>query len=243
MAFPGITYDMWCDFEGLTDASTVTVGELIASTHGAAGTWTVTGTSSTGRNNKEDPHTVTDDAGVRGMGHDPTTSNHYIEWALPSSDGTVSIGFWLKTSVYGAFASGPTVFKVFNSGFGALVRIQDERNAGSDARQIRMVEGGSGITVADETWYWVTAQFTSSGTVKLRVYNTSLSQVGSEQSYTDATASTVTSVHMGNSGVGVAPTGGVLVGFDDFIIDYTNSVFPLLPATGGQTVTWVGYIG
>lgn len=230
-AYPDVTYDMWIDFESLIDATTVTPTTLANSTRGAAGTWTVSGTLNKGATNREDPHTVTTtDPGIIGMSNDPTTTGSYADWALPASKTTVSIGLWFKTASYAAFAGGPTVVKIYNAGTGSLVRLTDEKNAGDNSRYLRLVEGGSGVTVADDTWYWVTMKYTKNSTVSLGVYTTSLGLVGSA-TYTDAINVNVDAFRLGNDGSSVAPAGGETVGFDDFIVDYTSAVYPLLPGT------------
>jgi hypothetical protein len=81
-------------------------------------------------------------------------------------------------------------------------------------------------TVADDTTYWITGLFTRNGATKIRIYDmVAHTQIGSEYS---ATAADVALLSTYIGAYNEADQAGVYSYFDNFVLDYTNHVYPLL---------------
>ena len=243
--FPGITYDMWIDFEQCAVAAKPTASCLASSTHGTAGTWSTSsdagGNSLTIQSAAQD--TVSGAPGSRGLQYN--TSNiivSYDTWAPPSAKTQMSVGFWMKTSTqptsgYG-YAEGPHFFGFASDAQGDLWRLSDERDGATNNRQIRISPGsgsGKAVTVADGTMYWVTFKMVKNGLVQLSVYDTKLNLVGTA-SLSDTDNTNIDYIWLGND-LTQNPALAYTELLDDLIVDYTNAKFPLLPATSNATVT------
>jgi Concanavalin A-like lectin/glucanases superfamily/Bacterial Ig-like domain (group 2) len=234
--FPYIPYDMYIDFEHDSVGAAMNATELAASTHGVAGAWSVLdpGNLLTTQSAAQEPSNVlTGDTGNRGIAYDLAnggTGN--IQWGLPASQSTLSFGLWYKTGQPGPWIEGPHFVTLYNWGTGNLLRLSDERSSGNNARQIRVSPLDSAVPVTDNTWYWLTMKWTQQGVGTFNVYDTFFNLIGSVN-FTDAFNSPVQAILLGNTS-NTAGQPGITTYYDDFIIDYTNANFPLLPRIPDQ---------
>jgi WD40 repeat protein len=97
---------------------------------------------------------------------------------------------------------------------------------GSSHLMIFTAEQGqsANIDVSPDTWYWVTAAYGTTHT--LRVYDANGNQVGVERTRTGS-AQASTQATLGNL-IGDEGGGGPF-DFDDWIMDWTDATFPLGP--------------
>jgi hypothetical protein len=231
--FPGITYDMWIDFEGCTSGAAPTVACLASSTHGTAGTWNVSniGTLITIQTAGQAPK-PTGDTGTLGMAYNLANGGaKYLRWTLPSAQTSFSFGLWYKTGDPAAWVEGPHFIGLYNNAYGDMERLSDERNSGTNNRQIRVSPTEAAITVADNTWYWCTMKWVEGGTSYFNVYDASLNLVGTA-TFTATSGFPTQWIYLGN-GSATAGESGETTYFDDFIVDYTNANFPLVPTKSG----------
>jgi hypothetical protein len=229
--FPGITYDMWIDFEHDTLGALVTAGELANSTHGAAGSWNTsqTGSHLTVVAAGEDPaHAITGDTGTRGLAYNLASSGQgWIQWNLPSDKHSLSFGLWYKTYQAPAWDEGPHFITLYNNAYGPMERFSDERSGVNNARQVRISPLDQAIPISDNTWYWFTMKWVQNGSGIARVYDTNLNLVGTV-TFTDSINFPAQAILLGSSDAGPSRPGQAVY-FDDLIIDYTNAAFPVLP--------------
>ena len=98
--FPGIPYDAWVDFEGLTPGSAPTVAGLANSTHGAAGTWAIANSSNSLSAITAGQDTLAGAPGTKGLQYNSTTGDppDRVQWSFPSTHTQVSVGMYYCTS-------------------------------------------------------------------------------------------------------------------------------------------------
>jgi hypothetical protein len=232
-SFPWITYSLWVDFEQDTLGKAMKASELAHSTHGTAGTWNTDNQSTllTTQTAGQAPDRAFGDTGNRGMALDLTSGSvGYIQWNLPVDKSALSFGLWYKTGRPASWVEGPHFITLFNSVFGPLERLSDERSSSTNARQIRVSPLDIAVTgIADNTWYWCTVKWVEKGTGSFSVYDTSLNLVGTVR-FTDQTGFPVQSILLGNSQQTTGASGTTAY-FDDLIVDYAHATFPLLPKT------------
>ena len=234
-------YDLWVDFEQDTIGGAMTARELAASSHGAKGTWVTSqqaGLLTTRADAQCPAHTVTGDAGTRGMQYSSSTGAiGMIVYNLPAEKNAVSIGLWYKTGASYPWGEGPHFMSFFNPTDGPTMRLSDERDSLDNERQIRVSPENSGKTtgrvtgISDNAWYWVTMKFVKGSTGSLSVYDSSLNLVGTT-TYVDGTNAAVTAIELGNS-KRTYPPNNYTVDFDDFEINTTDAAFPLMPPQVG----------
>jgi len=229
--FPWITYDMWVDFEQCTTGSAPTTACLASSTHGTAGSWNVSSMNGllTIQTAGQGPAAATGDTGVRGMAYNVANgAEGYIQWAPPSAQRSLSFGLWYKTGNPGPWVEGPHFVGLYNNAYGDMERLSDERNGGTNVRQIRVSPTDSAVTgISDNTWYWCTVKWVEGGTSYFSVYDSSLNLVGTT-TFTATNGFPAQLIYLGNSAATLAQSGETDY-YDDLIVDYTNANFPLLP--------------
>jgi hypothetical protein len=108
-----------------------------------------------------------------------------------------------------------------------MAKLADQNDGGTGVREIAVSPQDAAVPVADNTWYWCTLKFVEGGVGSFSVYDTSLNLVGTT-TFTDTSDVPIQSIQIGN-GAGITQTSGESVYLDDFIVDYTNANFPLLP--------------
>jgi len=228
--FPGITYDMWVDFEQCTSGSAPTTTCLANSTHGTAGTWDVSSMASliTIQTAAQAPK-PTGDIGTLGMAYNLANgAEGYLRWTPPSNLSSLSFGLWYKTGQPGTFVEGPHFITLNNVAYGTMERLSDERSSKDNSRQIRVSPLDVAVTgLADNTWYWCTMKWIQNGAGSFSVYDASLNLVGTVN-FTDATNVPAQQILLGNSSATAAEAGETTY-FDDLVVDYTNANFPLVP--------------
>ena len=231
-AYPWIPYDMWIDFEQGTIGAEVNAAQLVASTHGVPGVWSLVDPNDllSIRTAAEDTgHAVTGDAGTRGMATNLNSgASGYIEWDPPAQQSSFSIGLWYKTGEAVPWSSGPFFVLFYNNSFGPMIRLSDEKSPYTNVRQIQVSPLNQAVAgVADDTWYWITMKWTQNSQGTMSVYDTSLNLVGTV-TFTDTFNVPVQAIRLGNPS-GSVPEPGAVSYIDDFIVDYTHGNFPLLP--------------
>lgn len=175
------------------------------------------------------PDSAYGDTGTLGQSYNLANGGvGYTEHNLASAQTKVSLGMWYKTG--GGFAAnqeGPHFLTLFNFGFGNMMRLSDERDGGTNQRQIRVSPSVQAVAVADNTWYWIAWSWQQNSTGTLNVYDTSFNLVGTT-TYTDSTNVTVQGILMGNTS-GTTGIAGQTTYFDNLLVNYTTAPFPLLP--------------
>lgn len=231
-SFPWIQYDTWVNFEQCTAGAAPTAACLASSTHGTAGSWSVSSMNNlvTVQTAAEDPSNALDgDTGKVGLAYNVANgATGYIQWNLPASETALSLGMWYKTGQPAAWTEGPHFITLYNYSFGTMLRLSDERSSANNARQIRVSPLDNAVAgIADNTWYWVTMKWIQSGAGTFSVYDTAFNLVGTVN-FTDPFGVSVQSLQIGNSS-GTPPETGSANYMDDLIVDFTYPNFPLLP--------------
>lgn len=228
VSWPSFTYDLWQDFESCTSGAKPDATCLAASDHAATGSWDVYDDSNWTLVNASGEFTPSGDSGTRGLAVELGGTNpSAVTYILGTDQATVSLGFWYKTGNYASNSGGPVFLNLYSGTIGDAIGLLDERNTGSNARQIREQNASGGaavVAVADDTWYWVTLKWASGTTGSLAVYNTSGTQVGTTQTWTCTTAD-INRFRLGNKDA--FTRAGVSVYIDDFVLDWTDATFPL----------------
>src|SRR5580704_11883182 len=240
-SFPGITYDDWIDFEGVAIGGGPTATTLASSTHGTAGTWTVTNTKGSLSAIAASQDTIAGSPGTRGIQYSSTTGDpqDYMQFALPATKNQVSLGMYYCTSNQSSsvfnFEEGPHFLGFSSNSYGDLWRLVDERNAVDNSRSIRISPTGPTnsvkINVTDNTCYWLAFRYVKSGTVDFSIYDTNLNLI-QHVSTPETFGQTVDNLFLGNDLANGDSQTFYTFKFDDLIVDYTNANFPLLPTTG-----------
>jgi hypothetical protein len=159
------------------------------------------------------------DTGTRGLAYD-ATGGAIARLLYTSDHGTTSFGFWFKTGVHS------TWYNAFILNIESTVVITYGCGASCPNGYIYIYGGtGTAVSVADNTWYWVTVKFVKNGASLMRVYDTTGSQVGNEMSI-DTPDSVWTKAYFG---IGDNLNDTSTLYFDDIMMDWTNAVFPLGP--------------
>lgn len=247
------TANVLTDFENGSNGDAMSTTTITSSTHHETtwGTWSMTDASSVlSVNTSGEQTTLTsitvngttyNDAGsTRGMAYS-LVGGHvaWVEFTPTTAQSSMSVGMWYKTTAPASFTSGPTFLRLNNVGFGSVGKLVDRKNSGSNVREIALIAVTTvTIPVSDNTWYWVTVKYIkNSSSCQFALYNTSGVQVGTTQTFT-CTNSTITSVMVGSQTAATAAAQTAY--YDDLVLDWTNSVFPLgIPSsdTTAPTVT------
>src|SRR5579872_5292375 len=239
-SFPGIPYDAWVDFEGLTPGSAPTVAGLANSTHGTAGTWAVVNSRNSLSAITAGQDTMAGAPGNKGLQYNSTSGDptDRVQWSMPSTHTQVSVGMYYCTSNESAsvfaFTEGPHFLGFDNNSFGDTWRLSDERNSVDNSREIRISPTGPAnsvmIHVSDSTCYWLTMRVIKGANVDFSVYDTSLNLI-QHVSTPETFGQNIDAIWLGsNLSNGLSNT---FYNFhmDDLVVDYTNATFPLLPST------------
>lgn len=222
MAWPDFTYDLYEDFEDALGAS-----------------W-----SETDADNNLNPADATAKYnGAQGMSvnYRGDTAGANISNILYNSGGertAASIGFWFRGPSIGSNAdvviAGVSIATDTNN-----VRIYYTRVTGPVYRlRLRGTGFSANVkTVQPNTWYWVTLNYVKNDTCTLRVYGTDTVEIDAATSVT-CTANNNVCNYFAFGARGGATDEDIENWFDDIVIDWTDSTFPLLgwetAAGGGQ---------
>jgi len=172
--------------------------------------------------------------GTQGLQYSSSTdSAGYLTYALPQSKSTVSVGMAYKTGASYPWAEGPHFLVSGSWSYGDMNRASDERNSDDNVREIRVSPAdntnvAARVSVADNTWYWVTMKFTAGSPTVMNVYDSSLILVGSAA---DAAGNpkNIDYINIGNDQAGEAHN--YVNCMDHFMVDDQTAVFPLMPGT------------
>jgi hypothetical protein len=250
------------DFEGLTNTVAPTVAALTSSIHGPAGgatlsgpaTWVVhnPGASITGSTSGQLHNLLTNQqigatsytgSGSLGFQYATGTAGDYIQWSLPQSVNTVSVGYWIKTdipqneSVSNAYSLGQLL-----QGASDAVNPQIHDLSGSALTiglECRFAGSAVNIPIATNTVYWLTMQgVTNAGACtpgtncaldSLSIYDTTGAQVGSTATCSSESGNNpFVSVQIGISG-GESQSAGHNIWIDDVEVNFISGTFPLGP--------------
>lgn len=153
-------------------------------------------------------------------------SASYITFYLPSTQASISMGFWFYTPAQQNF-NAFTFCRLFDTdGTATSILYGDPGADGGGATNIKFGSNTSLIAVSAGTWYWVTMQMVRNGTSSLSVYtdDTGATQVGATKTITSANFDWQY-IRWGAVGAyGVATTAY----FDNLLIDWTDATFPLV---------------
>jgi hypothetical protein len=241
-----ITSDVLINFESGSNGNAVTTTNLTAGTHGTGGTWSLdpaTSAACTISTSAENifPGTVT----AGGTGYTDSTSTRgfkftgHIEWGyaeyyFTSTHNSVSVGFYFFGGIPVADTTPYNIFNIGAPGQEACAPQWNDNTFGLET----WTGGSETISVASNTWYWITIKYVRNGTGLLNIYNASTwSLVGSvSHSLLDYPASVV-QIGQVHSEIGDS---GSYYYIDDVIIDWTTAVFPLLPDQLSPTGKFTG---
>lgn len=239
-----LTVDVWQDFDFVTLNTT----NLDADDHYApTGAWTISNaaslltTSTSGEQLlKGTINTLSDSGGTRGIAYDCNVSANpgYVDFAIPATQHVVSFGFWIQfpAAFVGTFTEHdvyvmPTTLGTRNY----YVKLTDA-NQGS-IKLFNQIDGYSAaINLSAATWYWVTGLYDDANAatgMKVSVYDTSGVIVGAEKTRTTAADLGVIDAQIGSL-IGASGGTTLFAGnlyWDDYLLDYTNHVYPLGPGT------------
>lgn len=213
---------LWQTFE----FATVTVGNLAANDNNASAVWTIVGTtpttSATGERATISTVNSTADTGTLGLAVDNNTGGS-LKLDLLTYPTTQSVGFWVKTApTNGTYNPIYSLGETGGEG-SSICYVRCTNTAGTLSFTLTGSTTSAGVTVSSGTFYWLTLKIVKTGTCLLRVYDTTGSLVGSEQS---VTGNTFNSFYHGIGG------GGTSIGttyYDDLVIDYATAAFPFGP--------------
>jgi hypothetical protein len=249
------------DFEGLSNTVAPTVAQLTSSIHGPAGgtslpgfaSWTVhnPGASLTGATAGQLHNLVTNQqvgatsytgSGSLGFQYATGTAGDYIQWSLPLSVNTVSVGYWIETDIP-QNESNTHAYSLGQLTQGASDAVNPQIQASGSALDIalecRFGPSGSTIPIATSTVYWLTMQGktnpgactpgTNCALDSLSLYNTSGVQVGSTITCSSESGNNpFASIEIGISG-GESESAGHNIWTDDVEVNYISGTFPLGP--------------
>ncbi len=221
-AASGITADFWQDFE----FTTMNTGNLDAHDHNAGGTWSITDTATQLATGTGAQHTMlstvngTTDTGARGLVYTANNASAaFLQYQYSSAPNAnaVSFGMWILVPSSGSDCN--SKFCTFYN----VVAIRARKNGATYT--IGWDDNSGEITITADNWYWVTTSIQKSATCKLRVYNASGVQVGSETTFAgranDMTHLMIANLDGGNF--------GVTLNIDNVVFDQTSHVYPLGP--------------
>lgn len=178
------------------------------------------------------PASMIGTSGTKGLQYSSSNGTvGYLSYALPASKASVSIGMAYKTGPSYPWAEGPHFLGFGSYSWGDLAIASDERNSNDNTREIRIsraenTDTGARITVADNTWYWVTMRWVAGQPAVMRVYDSSLLLVGSA-TWNVANNQSVDYVFIGND---QAESGEAFTTcLDNFMEADTPATYPLLP--------------
>jgi len=163
-----------------------------------------------------------------------------VYYGSQTLDSPFSLGFWYWSGTFAAWSGVYEVIRFLYASSGyqrSLVAGASNNNSTPNQIATYNDDGSARVVLSANTWYWVTMQWNKGSTCKCRVYNTSHAQVGSEFTWT-ALNETVQSIAIGNCGGASAASWATSVYFDDWVIDKTNALYPILgwDVAGGGSV-------
>lgn len=225
----GITVDLWQTFEGTTpDTNSLSANDgtslglwLTNDTAGlitfvqddkSLGGLLVNGTTDTGHTNAM--QRTSGSASAASVAFDLQTANSKPAW---------SIRYWWKYQ--GTFGANRRLNKVFGTASGAFPRLDITYN--TKYVQFSGLVNSNASALASNTWYLITAKYTSNGTCYARAYDTNLVQVGQEITDTGHN-SNPRYLHVPSDAVETTES-TVKFFYDDIMIDWTDATYPLLP--------------
>jgi hypothetical protein len=137
----------------------------------------------------------------------------------------ISAGFWFLCPTIASEAVGSNTAQIANpidsTTSTYAVRVAVQKSSGA---YHLVLDWGNSCTVLPGSWYWITYQYNGGGTSRLRVYDTSQTQI------LDASHSSPV-LHLSELTLGTEQPEnlpGTVVYYDEYVIDYTNHAFPIL---------------
>ncbi len=226
MAFPDYAYDLYEDFEDGTRTGWTTVDPD-----------TNVDEESAAQKRYGSQSCEIDTDGATGGKDAP-----YIYYNYGSGQsGNMSLGFWFYLpSITDTFWGPNNVFLNFGTAagnpFGHILRVFIDCDTNVTTIWMSGDDSSGTVTLTEGNWHWVTIKVISGGTCLLRVYNTSETLIGSEQSCTGKS----NNWQYFNFGIlqaipGMSDT-NIKFYWDDIVMDWTDATYPLLGwESGGRT--------
>ncbi len=219
-----IVVDYWQDFE----FTTLNTGNLDAHDHSSTGSWSINDTATQLVTGTGAQHAMIStvnsatDTGTRGLiytaNNAARASVNYTFGTAPNAN-AVSFGMWVYVPSAGSNYS-PKIVSFYN-----VVAVRLRRLASVYSFCWDDLSGDLPVPTAD-TWYWMTCLIQKSATCKLRAYNTSGVQVGSETTFAGR-GNNLSDLIWPNIDGG--DEGGIVINMDNMVFDQTSFVYPLGP--------------
>lgn len=220
------------------DFSSLSTTNLSNNDGGTACTWSITGAANLSMNAAAEralsgtTNGGSDASGTYGMRYNTGANNSagYIECNFTAAN-TVVIGFWWQfpANFVGSYTE-HDIATMYTTLGNKNVYIK-----AADSNQVKLhifnpTDGYStGVNVSPATWYFLTVEYLNNNAsgMKLRIYDTTGSLVGTEQTRSTASDSGVYNVTLG-SFIGGNPFTGYMY-YDDLLISFSSSDYPYLP--------------
>ena len=237
------------DYEGGTPGATPTTANLNASTHGAAGTWSISGNVAENSFQTYAQHSLLSPVNLCTGGLFDGSGTLGMITALPHTNATIlftptvnngsnaSVGQWWYTTLPTNSACYVDFFGIMDTTHAQFV------NGAIDAAALagfylRMeVQGGANNRITSflhttNVWYWETCQqgLTGGGTNSVATYSwDGLNQLTLQGEVDVASAYTNPPICVYLSGIGDSVTNSCFIARDSIKVDFQTAVFPLLP--------------
>lgn len=244
--------NLYFDFESGTIGNDLTTLILSNGVHGSHGTISITGANvkqvSDWEQSLRGPVTVgvagyTDNGSSRGIKIRMDQIGNYFQVNLASGSTHFTLGCYI---IYGpnAGSNGEFLDEIWIVNSAGYFIAQRDPNNNLQAHGDGSEGTGEHIAVSNAKAYWITMEFVSAGTCKIRLYDPlDWSVVGNSEVLTEKT-NAATQIRFGrgdNHSANNQPPDTSFDQFDDIIIDTSNAVFPLLPnATATYYVSTTG---
>lgn len=227
----------YTDFEGVTNAASVTAAQLANSTHGGNCAWTLGGAALQGATLGEKPTVLNQtvngatyaapDTGTLGIRYDPGLGGAQGLCTFLIAQTNVTAGIWWKSP---ATLPDTTTHSFITIGGAGAADFSMCALAAGQSYVVNETFGGDStghINISASTWYRATVQYNKGGTHSCNLYDISGTLLGSVSHAATGSNNAVNAV-VGNNHGG-AGTSNNYAYEDNFVVDIINNTFPLIP--------------
>jgi hypothetical protein len=230
-----ISCDYWESFE----FASVTTGNLESFDHYAPtsvttihDSGTALSTSASGQKTEPNNPQGTTDTGTKGLAYNMAGGTWAsVRVALPSTKSTASAGLWFYASAFVNTSVISYVLYMEDGSSTPLLQVQYRRDTGT-TYYFRCGVTGSTTDISlpsQNVWYFVSAQYTASGTCKFRIYDSSGTPLsGSDTTLTETTGTSLSNVEYGEADT-PNKTDTTTLYWDNVMFDWTSSHWPFTP--------------